>query len=94
MQTDRVNDAAAVRGRLPTLRDSTNVVNRMRLIVNGREKEFRDGLTVDALITEGGEPVGQVLVEVNGEYVPTRLQKGRVLAEGDRVETILPAFGG
>ncbi|OHB74182.1 MAG: thiamine biosynthesis protein ThiS [Planctomycetes bacterium RBG_16_59_8] len=66
----------------------------MRLIVNGREKEFRDGLTVDALITEEGEPVGHVLVEVNGEYVPTRLQKGRVLAEGDRVETILPAFGG
>ena len=66
----------------------------MRLIVNGREKKVRDGLTLPALLAEDGEPVGHVLVEVNGEYVPTRLQKARVLADGDRVETILPAFGG
>jgi sulfur carrier protein len=66
----------------------------MRLVVNGDIRQVGDGLTVADLLEQEREPIRHVLVEVNGEYVPWRLCAARVLAEGDRVEIVHPAFGG
>ncbi|MDI7266416.1 MAG: sulfur carrier protein ThiS [Myxococcota bacterium] len=66
----------------------------MRLIVNGFEREVRDGATVADLLDESGEPPRHVIVEVNGIYLPCAEHAARLLGDGDRVEIILPAFGG
>lgn len=66
----------------------------MQITVNGMVKEVRDGLTVAELIAMEGEPADHVLVEINGVGLPFRRCGSRVLADGDRVEFILPAFGG
>jgi thiamine biosynthesis protein ThiS len=66
----------------------------MRVRVNGDDQQLSDGITVADLLEQEGEPIRHVLVEVNGEYLPARLCGDRVLAEGDQVEIIRPAFGG
>ncbi len=66
----------------------------MRLIVNGLERQVRLGLTVAELLTAEQEPRDHVLVEVNGAYVTAGEYEDRVLQAGDRVEIILPAYGG
>jgi thiamine biosynthesis protein ThiS len=66
----------------------------MRLTVNGHDKEYGDGITVAGLLDAEGEPARHVLVEVNGEYVLPTQHASRVLSSGDRIEIILPAFGG
>jgi len=65
----------------------------MKLVVNGLEREVPDGSTVASLLKLEREPVKHVLVEINGVYLPAG-QYDRTLQEGDRVEIILPAFGG
>jgi thiamine biosynthesis protein ThiS len=66
----------------------------MRIRVNGLEREVREGLTLRELLEADREPVGHALVEVNGAHVHVREYGSRILAEGDHVEIILPAFGG
>ncbi len=66
----------------------------MQLVLNGMTRKYPDDLTVAALLQIEGEPPSHVVVEVNGEYVPKDRYATRKLADGDRVETILPAFGG
>jgi len=66
----------------------------MHLIVDGQERAVADGLTVLALLESEGLPAAQVLVEVNGKYLPRSAYAERVLRAGDSVEMILPAFGG
>jgi thiamine biosynthesis protein ThiS len=41
-----------------------------------------------------GEPVGHVVVEVNSRHIREHEYQDLVLLSGDRVEIILPAFGG
>lgn len=66
----------------------------MQITVNGFARQARDGLPLLELLAAEGDPAELVLVEVNGEYLPRPQLAGRVLAEGDRIELILPAFGG
>ena len=66
----------------------------MQIIINGLERQVRQGLTVAELLTAEQEPRDHVLVEVNGAYVPAGEYEGLVLQAGDRVELILPAYGG
>jgi len=66
----------------------------MRLIINGLEQQVRRGLTVAELLAAEQEPRDHVLVEVNGTYVPAGKYRDLVLQTYDRVEIILPAFGG
>ena len=66
----------------------------MRLIINGLERQVHQGLTIAELLTAEQEPRDHVLVEVNGAYVPAGEYEDRVLQADDRVEIILPAFGG
>lgn len=66
----------------------------MRLWVNGELRELEGALTVAALLEREHEPRVHVLVEVNGVLVPASRHLEHQLVEGDRVEIILPAFGG
>jgi thiamine biosynthesis protein ThiS len=66
----------------------------MRVVINGMEREIPRGTTVAQLLEQEEEPPDHVLVEVNGVYLPAQDHARRTLEEGDRVEIILPAFGG
>ena len=66
----------------------------MRLWVNGQDRDLADGLTVSELLDLDGEPVSHVIVEINGVFLPRSRYAVQGLREGDRVEIILPAFGG
>ena len=65
----------------------------MRIVLNGEERRVEDGLTVARLLDDADPAYRHGLVEVNGELLPTE-RYDRLLVEGDRVEVILPAFGG
>lgn len=64
------------------------------VVINGLPREIPVGSTVAELLEHEREPARHVLVEVNGVYLPARDYAARVLQAGDRVEIILPAFGG
>jgi len=66
----------------------------MQITMNGEPREVQDGATVRQILDAEREPAGHVLVEVNGAYVPHPRYDAWVLREGDRLEIILPAFGG
>lgn len=66
----------------------------MRVVLNGVERQLAQGATVSAMLAQEGEPADHVLVEINGAYCPPRRYDNTPLAEGDRIEIILPAFGG
>jgi sulfur carrier protein len=64
------------------------------VIVDGLSEQIPAGLTLAELLERRGEPVKVVMAEHNGDYVPqARLATVR-LEDGDRIEIILPAFGG
>ena len=66
----------------------------MHLVVNGLRREAPEGITLEGLLDLEGEPVRHVVVEVNGAFIAKGEYPSRVLSEGDRIEIILPAFGG
>jgi thiamine biosynthesis protein ThiS len=65
----------------------------VRIVLNGEERRVEDGLTVVRLLDDADPAYRHGLVEVNGELLPEE-RYDRLLVEGDRVEVILPAFGG
>ena len=65
----------------------------MRIVLNGEERRVEEGLTVARLLDDADPAYHHGLVEVNGELLPEE-RYDRLLVEGDRVEVILPAFGG
>jgi thiamine biosynthesis protein ThiS len=66
----------------------------MRIILNGFEHEVPEGATVLEVLETEGEPVGHVLVELNGRHLRPYDYSATVLFENDRLEAILPAAGG
>jgi thiamine biosynthesis protein ThiS len=65
----------------------------VRIVLNGEERRVEEGLTVVRLLDDADPAYRHGLVEVNGELLPEE-RYDRLLVEGDRVEVILPAFGG
>jgi sulfur carrier protein len=67
----------------------------MKLIVEGKEKEFEEGLTVEQLIAvENVEMPLYVVVTINDEFVATADRETTVLKDGDHVEFIYFMGGG
>ena len=66
----------------------------MKLVVNGDQRELDPAITVAQLLLLDNEPVNQVLVAVNGVFVPPSRHATTRFADGDRVEIINPIFGG
>ena len=64
------------------------------ITVDGFPEEVGAGMTLAQLLAARGEPEKVVMVEHNGVYVPSSRLAAVPLSPGDRVELILPAFGG
>jgi sulfur carrier protein len=65
-------------------------------VVNGDQRELRDGATVADVVTELAvrRSPGGVAVAVNGEVVSRRRWADTELEEGDRVEVLAAIQGG
>jgi sulfur carrier protein len=66
----------------------------MKIVVNGKEHEVAEGLSVDALLTHLGVKREFTAVAVNREVTPKSLYAATRLAEGDKVEIVRPMGGG
>ena len=66
----------------------------MKIVVNGKEHEVADGLSVDGLLTHLGVKREFTAVAVNREITPKRAYGATRLNEGDRVEIVRPMGGG
>ena len=66
------------------------------IVLNGREVEGRDGVTVGELLAElGVEPQARgVAVAVDGEVVPRAEWERRAVPSGARVEALTAMQGG
>jgi thiamine biosynthesis protein ThiS len=64
------------------------------VVVNGEPQPAATDQTLLALLERLGEPIDKGVVEHNGRYVRRGDLDGVDLTDGDRVEVILPAFGG
>ena len=69
-------------------------VNTIRITVDGFPEDIPAGLDLAALLELRGESAKITIVEHNGRYVKAGDLTAMELREGDRVEIILPAFGG
>ncbi len=66
----------------------------MRIVVDGQPETVKSGATVLDVLQRRNEPTAHVLVEINGSFVHPREYGDIFLRPGDRMEVILPAFGG
>jgi sulfur carrier protein len=66
----------------------------MRLMVNGEERTFADGLDVAGLVAALGLDLRKVAVERNLEIVPRSTYGATTLNDGDRIEIVHFIGGG
>ncbi len=67
----------------------------MKLIVNGKDADVRDALTVtDLLVDQGVKMPAMVSVELNGQIIKRSDFAGTVLSEGNKVEFLYFMGGG
>ena len=67
---------------------------RLRLVVNGEERELPDGITVTAMLESMALGPKWVVVERNGQPVERRDMATTVLADGDVLELVKAVAGG
>jgi thiamine biosynthesis protein ThiS len=70
------------------------MVDRMRIVLNGEDREVGEGVTVTELLRELGLEGVLVAVERNEEIVPRATHATTHLAEGDAVEVVHFVGGG
>jgi sulfur carrier protein len=66
----------------------------MTLTVNGDQRDFPPGTTLDALVTALVPSARGVAAAVNGEVVPRRAWPDTTLADGAVVEVVTAVQGG
>ena len=66
----------------------------MKIVVNGKDIEVADGLSVDALLTQLGVKREYTAVAVNRDITPKSAYGATVLRPGDKVEIVRPMGGG
>jgi thiamine biosynthesis protein ThiS len=66
----------------------------MTLHINGEQREFPDGLTVAALVSQLGMKPDRVAVELNLEIVPRSQWETTTLKSGDKLEVVHFVGGG
>ena len=67
----------------------------MKLVVNGEDSAFNDGLTVGELLTEKEVKMPEMVsVEINGEILKRTEFETKALEEGDNVEFLYFMGGG
>ncbi len=66
----------------------------MKIVVNGKEREVADGLSVDGLLVHLGVKREYTAVAVNREVTPKNAYAVTLLRDGDKVEIVRPMGGG
>lgn len=66
----------------------------MRLVINGKEQTFNDGLNLAQLVEQLGMKGDRVAVELNREIVPRAQWIDTLLNDGDRLEIVHFVGGG
>lgn len=66
----------------------------LAVTVNGRSERAATGTTIASLLTERGQRIEWVVVELNGEALPRGAYAETVLADGDRLEVVRAVAGG
>ena len=66
----------------------------IEVTVDGFAEQLPPGLTLAELLQRRGDSPKSTIVEHNGAYVRADRLSDVSVAEGDRIEIILPAFGG
>ncbi|MFB3812743.1 MAG: sulfur carrier protein ThiS [Terriglobales bacterium] len=66
----------------------------MRLIINGEEREFADGLTLSALVEQLGMRADRLAVELNRDIVRRDRWATTTLNDRDRLEIVHFVGGG
>lgn len=66
----------------------------LQIHVNGEPQAATPDQSLLSLLEQLSEPIDKAVVEHNGRYVRRADLAGVQLKDGDRVEVILPAFGG
>jgi thiamine biosynthesis protein ThiS len=66
----------------------------MIIVINGEAREFPDGLTLGALITQLAMKPDRVAVELNLEIVPRPQWESTALKDGDKLEIVHFVGGG
>ena len=66
----------------------------MKIVVNGKEHEVAEGLSVDGLLAHLGVTREYTAVAVNREVTPKSAYAATFLREGDKVEIVRPMGGG
>lgn len=64
------------------------------LVVNGKERELEEGVTVSGFLGQTGLDARLVAVELNGEILKRDRYAHTVLGEGDRMEVVRFVQGG
>jgi len=68
--------------------------NKMKLQINGEQRDLADGLTLTALIEHLGMKPDRVAVELNLEIVPRTQWQATPLKDGDKLEVVHFVGGG
>ena len=66
----------------------------MKIVVNGKDMDVADGLSVEALLAQLGVKREYTAVAVNRDVTPKSAYGATVLQPGDRVEIVRPMGGG
>jgi sulfur carrier protein len=66
----------------------------MRIVVNGRDMDVAEGLSVDALLVQLGVKPEYTAVAVNRDITPKSSYGATMLRPGDKVEIVRPMGGG
>jgi sulfur carrier protein len=66
----------------------------MRIVLNGEERDVRDGLTLAQLLEELRFDPSRIAVEVNRQIVPRRQHAALQLHNDDRLEVVTFVGGG
>lgn len=64
------------------------------LYVNGKEMEYRPGISLTVLLEELGYDIKRIAVEKNQEIVPRASYENTVLEDGDHLEVVRFVGGG
>jgi sulfur carrier protein len=66
----------------------------MRIVVNGRDMDVAEGLSIDGLLRQLGVKREYTAVAVNRDIMPKTAYDATVLRSGDKVEIVRPMGGG
>ena len=66
----------------------------MKITINGKEKEYDSGLSLNDLVSQSSKTPKRVIVEVNGNILKNDVWDTTSVQEGDTIELVTFVGGG